>query len=154
MAISANHSPHRTSRFTSNARAINHFKSTESRSEVQPFVHWQCFVCYGLTRSADHLDHTRSRRSEEIGKDRFWKSSGRVPENRQGASEQIGITCPSKIRTECCQSLLPMPEAQVLAGVIGPRVGPGSAFGGPGNQRVWMPGVGAEERPASPSTSD
>ena len=61
-------------------------------------------------------------------------------------SGQIGRNCPSKIRTECCQSLLPMPEAQVLAGVIGPRVGPGSAFGGPGNQRVWMSGVGVWSR--------
>ena len=61
-------------------------------------------------------------------------------------SEQIGRNCPSKIRTECCHSLLPMPEAAVLAGVKGPRVGPGSALGGQGNQRVWMSGAGVWSR--------
>ena len=131
-----------TSRFTSNAWLINHFESAESRSEVQPMVLRRCFVYRGLTRTADLVDHTRSRRSEQIGLERFWHSGGRVRASRRGASAQIGKTCPSKIRTECCQSLLLMPEAEVLDGVIGPRAGPGSVSVVQGNQRVWMSGVG------------
>ena len=34
--------------------------------------------------------------------------------------------------------------------MLGPRVGPDSALGGLGNQRVWMSGIGAEERQGSP----
>jgi len=47
-----------------------------------------------------------------------------------------------------------MPEAAVLAGVKGQRVGPGSALGWPGNQRAWESGVGAEERWTSRGTDD
>ena len=68
----------RTSRFTSIARTINHFESAESRSEVQPIVLLRWIVCRGLTRTAVLLDHTRSRRSEQIGMNRFRKSCGRV----------------------------------------------------------------------------
>jgi hypothetical protein len=78
-----------TSRFTSNARLINHFESAESRSEVQPMVLRRCFVYRGLTRTADLVDRTRSRRSEQIGMDRFWKSSGRVRAGWEESSEQI-----------------------------------------------------------------
>jgi len=126
----------RTSRFTSNARVINHFESAESRSGVQPFVLWRLFVCRGLTWTADPVDHTRSRRSEQIGMDQFWKSSDRDRAGRRGASEQMGSKCPSKIRTECCQSLLLMPKAEVLAGDKSPRVGPGSGCGGHGGSQM------------------
>gem|GEM_PF-2942590 len=61
-------------------------------------------------------------------------------------SEQIGRNCSSKIRTDCCQALLLMPEAEVLARVKVPRVGPGSVLVGQGNQRAWVSGVRAEER--------
>jgi len=49
-------------------------------------------------------------------------------------------------QAEYCQSLLPMPRGAVLAGVKGPRVGPGSVLVGQGNERVWVSGVGAEEQ--------
>ncbi len=39
-----------------------------------------------------------------------------------------------------------MPEAEVLARVKVPRVGPGSVLVGQGNQRAWVSGVRAEER--------
>jgi len=42
----------------------------------------------------------------------------------------------AKIRAEYCQSLLPMPGVAVLAGVKGPRVGPGSALGGHGESQM------------------
>jgi len=56
------------------------------------------------------------------------------------------------IQTEFGVSLLPMPEAKVLAGVKSPRAGPGSVLGGLGNQRAWESGVGAEERRTSRGT--
>ena len=56
----------RTSRFTSIARTICHFESAESRSEVEPFVLWRWIVCRGLTPTANPLDHTRLRSSEQI----------------------------------------------------------------------------------------
>jgi len=92
--------------------------------------------------------------SEQIGMDRFWKSCGWGLAGRWEMSEQIGRMCTSKIRTECCQSLLEIPEAEVLAGVKSPRVGSGSESGGRGNQRAWESGVGAEERPTSAGTAD
>ena len=139
-----------TSRFTSNALVINHFESAESRSEVQPFVLRRCFVCRGLTRTAGPVDLTRSWRSEQIGLDRFLKSSsgtglGLVGRNRS-SDQFVRAINPSKNRTECCQSLLPMPEAAVLAGVKSTLVGSGSELGGHGNQRVWMSGVGVWSR--------
>jgi len=70
-------------RFIAIARAINHFASAESRSEVQPFVLRRYFVYRGHTRTADPVDHTRSRRSEQIGMDRFWKSNSRVQAGRR-----------------------------------------------------------------------
>jgi len=39
-----------------------------------------------------------------------------------------------------------MPEAEVLAGVKGPRIGSGWALGGRENQRAWASGVGVDER--------
>ena len=129
---------------------INRCEIAESRSEVQPFVLWRCFVCRGLTRTAATVDHKRSRRSEQISRNRFWNSSGRVRVSRSGTSDQIGSKCPSKIRTECGQSLLPMPKAAFLAGVKSPRNGLSSALFGHGNQRALASGVGAEERLGSP----
>ena len=141
---------------TSNARAINHFESAKSRSEVQPFVLRRWFVCRGLTRTADPVDHTRSRRSEQIGRHFTSNESKGVFRRRVGHektqttrkagnwSEQIISKCMSnsgeftgaKIRAEYCQSLLPMPGVAVLAGVKGPRVGPGSALGGHGGSQM------------------
>jgi len=84
----------------------------------------------------------------QIGADRFWKSSGRVGAGREESSDQSISPINQSVRAinsaEYSQSRLP--EADVLAGVKGPRVGPGSALGGPGNQRAWLSGVGAEER--------
>jgi len=45
-----------------------------------------------------------------------------------------------------------MPEAEVFAGVKGPRIGSSPALGGHVNQRAWASGVGAEERLGSPRT--
>jgi len=56
------------------------------------------------------------------------------------------------IQTEYCQPLSLMPKAAVIAGVKGPRVGPGSVLGGLGNQRVWMSGVGVWSRRTTPFT--
>ncbi len=70
--------------------------------------------------------------------DRFWKSSVRVGAGREESSEQA-------IRLNAT-SHSPMPEAEFLAGVKSPRVGPGSILGERGNQRAWDSGVGAEER--------
>jgi len=42
-----------------------------------------------------------------------------------------------------------LPEADVLAGIKGPRVGPGSALAGLGNQRAWVSDVGAERPPSA-----
>jgi len=86
----------------------------------------------------------------QIGADRSWKSSGRIGAGREESSEQSIRPRNQLVRAinqaECCQSLLPMPGAAVLAGVEGPRVGLGSALAGLGNQRAWVSGVGAEER--------
>ena len=72
----------RTAGFTSIARAINHFKSAESLSAMQSVVRWQCFVFRGLTRTANPVDHPRSRKSKQIEIDWFGQSSGRVLEDR------------------------------------------------------------------------
>ena len=74
----------RTSRFTSIARTICHFESAESRSEVQPIVLWRWIVGRGLTRTTYALDHTRSRRCEQIGKDSPSNESERMFGRRVG----------------------------------------------------------------------
>jgi len=39
-----------------------------------------------------------------------------------------------------------MPEAEVFAGVKGPRIGSSPALGGQRNQRAWTSGVRVDER--------
>jgi len=68
--------------------------------------------------------------------------------NQAAGLGQVGRNRPSNqfVRAinsaEYSQSRLP--EADVLAGVKGPRVGPGSALAGLGNQRARVSDVGAE----------
>ena len=105
-------------------------------------------------------DHGRPSKSEGIGFGirvaGLGRSGGIV--RAINSSEQSIRPSNQSVRAinqaECCQSLLPMPGATVFAGVKGPRVGPGSALAGLGNQRAWMSGVGAEEQWRSPSRGE
>jgi len=90
-------------------------------------------------------DHGHPSKSEGIGFGIRVAGLGQVGRNRP-SNQSVR----ANNQAECCQSLLPMPGAAVLAGVKGPRVGPGWAFGGRENQRAWESGVGAEERLKSP----
>ena len=104
----------RTSRFTSIARAINHFESAEPRSEVEPIVLWRWIVCRGLTRTADALDHTRLRKTEQIGRHSPSNESesmfGRRVDHEKHELHESSETRPSKsraavrtIRQESCE---------------------------------------------------
>jgi len=75
-----------------------------------------------------------------------WQDWGRLKGIVRAINSSEQSISPRKNRTECCQSLLPMPKAAVLDGIKGPRIGSDSALGGPGNQRAWVSGVGAVER--------
>ena len=66
--------------------------------------------------------------------------------NHEPSSERIGKFVRAMIQTECCQSLMSMPEAAISDDVKGPRVSPGSELGGHGDQREWVSGVGVWSR--------
>jgi len=87
-------------------------------------------------------DHGGPSKSEWIG---FGSQAAEPRQDGEKRPNRAGESVRAKIRAECGQSLLPMPEAEVLAGVKGPCDGSGSALSGPGNQRAWMSGVEAEE---------
>jgi len=120
-----------TSRFTSNARAIT---TSGARNRVLRCNRWFLVGVSFVAASRRPLvpwiiqDRGGPSKSEGIGFGIRVAGLGQVGRNRPSNQSVRAIN-----QAECSQSLLPTPEAEVLAGVKGPRIGSGWALGGPGN---------------------